>query len=269
MDQHIHRHLKDEEGKLFAAVLAQAKRGLQGYSQGVYLFTPAGRLLEFANTADAGQERRMLASALRKFDPAAEAVKVPDKPETARSIPDPPEGGLVLTVTSKVLGGYDAADPRTRVRAESLGRDHLWVRKDEAQALAGGDLPESLTRRLARFHLVDNTRGEPPFWRPDEVRKLELGLRQGRLSGTAHVETASGDRAYRADLLGFIEAKGGSVTRFDLVARGDYWGEGQFTPGAPKGKYPFAISFRLTPAETEADRALPGGARGNLAGYLG
>jgi hypothetical protein len=158
--------------------------------------------------------------------------------------------------------------PRSRIHAESLGRDHLWVRRDEADALARGQLPESLQRRIARFHLIDNTRGEPPFWRPDEIRTLDLRLQGGKLTGSVHLETATGDRGYRADVLGFIEARQGKVARFDLVTRGDYWGEGQFTGGAPKGKFPFAVAFRLTEVTCEADRALPGAARNSLQRYL-
>src|SRR5262249_13267103 len=76
-----------------------------------------------------------------------------------------------FVATTKVLGGYDASNHRSRHRLDSLGRDHLWLRKDEAKALARGELSESLTRRLVRFHLVDSTRGEPPMWRADEVKE--------------------------------------------------------------------------------------------------
>ena len=45
--------------------------------------------------------------------------------------------------------------------------------------------------------------------------------------------------------LGFVEAKDDSVTRFDMIARGQFWGQGPYTPGAPKGTFPLAISFTL------------------------
>ena len=73
--------------------------------------------------------------------------------------------------------------------------------------------------RLARFHLVDNTRGEPPMWRPVDVKKIDLAIVDGRLTGSAHLKTASGDREFKADLLGFVESSGGEVTRFDVVAK--------------------------------------------------
>ena len=35
------------------------------------------------------------------------------------------------------------------------------------------------------------------------------------------------------------------MTRFDIVAKGQFWGEGAHTPNAPKGKFPLAIAFSL------------------------
>jgi hypothetical protein len=69
-------------------------------------------------------------------------------------------------------------------------------------------------------------------------------------------------------LLGLVETKNGKVTRFDLVARGLYWGEGTYTKGAPPGEYPFAVAFTLSPGTSVADLVLPGAARGNLKEYL-
>ena len=61
-----------------------------------------------------------------------------------------------------------------------------------------------------------------------------------------HFESAAGDRGYKADLLGFVAAEDGRLRRFDLVIRGDYWGEGRFARKAPKGEFPLAVAFRLS-----------------------
>jgi hypothetical protein len=267
VDQHIHRQRKDEEGQLFAKVLKQAGRGLDGYSQGVYLFTPDGKLLAFANTADAAGVRRLTEIALKKFDPKAPPIKLEDA-KPVQVLPPAPEGGLILDVTAKVLGGFDVNDPKTKRYRESIGRDHLWLRKDEADALAKGTLPASVKDRLVRYHLIDNTRGEPPMWRTDEVKKLELTLKDGKLSGTIHVETKSGDRGYQATLLGTLESKDGKVVRFDLLAKGDFWGEGTFSRGAPKGRFPFAVAFSLADPDSATSKVPPQAARGNVKAYL-
>ncbi|MBM3997163.1 MAG: hypothetical protein FJ303_23880 [Planctomycetes bacterium] len=267
VDQHIHRHKKDAEGELFAKVLKQANRGLDGYSQGVYLFTPDGKLLAFANTADAAGVRRLTQIALKKFEPNAAPIKLDDA-KVAPVLPPPPEGGLVLDVTSKVLGGYDKTDKRIAHHINSLGRDHLWLRKDEADALAQGMLLDTVKQRLVRYHLIDNTRGEPPMWRVDEIKKLDLMLKAGKLAGSVHLETKTGERGYQAELLGTVETKDGKVTRLDLVAKGDYWGEGTFSRGAPKGRFPFAVAFSLADGDCATSKVPPQGARGNLKAYL-
>ena len=59
-----------------------------------------------------------------------------------------------------------------------------------------------------------------------------------------------------------------SVTRFDLLARGEFWGEGTFTRGAPKGRFPLAIALSLADTSAGASGVPPQGARGNLKGYL-
>ena len=88
------------------------------------------------------------------------------------------------------------------------------------------------------------------------------------MAGSVHLETKSGDRGYQAQVLGLVTAKDGKVTRFDAVAKGQFWGEGSFTRNAPKGKFPFAVAATLAAAD-DSDRSVPpGAARGNLAAYL-
>jgi len=268
VDQHDHRRRQDAEGEFFAKILSQAKRTTDGQAQGFYLFTPQGKLLEFENTLSAERMKRMLAAALKKFDPSAEAPKIEDGEKDTRFTYELPEGGLVIYVTAKVLSGYESLEGLAAIRQKALGRDHLWLRKDETQALAKGELAESVQRRLARYHLIDNTRGETPMWRADEVKHLQLTLQKGRVAGSVHLETRAGDRGYQAQFLGAVEAPEGKVRRFDAVARGLFWGQGPFNSGAPKGKFPFAVAFTLAGGKGDVMEVPPGGARGNLKGYL-
>ena len=117
--------------------------------------------------------------------------------------------------------------------------------KDEAKSFINGTLTDSLLQRIVRYHLVDNTRGTPTGWTENEIKKAEITLQGGRLKGRVHLETKDGKRGYEADLLGFLEVKDGKVTRFDIVAHGEFWGQGTYTPGAPKGRFPLAIAFSL------------------------
>ncbi len=183
--------------------------------------------------------------------------------------PDPPEGGLVVRTRAKVLDGYEPSTDRWKAIFQSaVSRDNLWVSKCEHEALMKGTIPVSLQKRIARYHLVDNTRGQPAMWREDEIRELEMSLDDGKLTGRVVLKTDKGDRGYEADLLGFVETKDGKGTRFDVVAKGTHWGEGRFTRGAPEGKFPLAVTFALADGSDVADAVPPQASRGWVEGYI-
>ena len=75
-------------------------------------------------------------------------------------------------------------------------------------------------------------------------------------------------RGYSAKLKGVVEIADSKVTRFDIVALGDFWGEGPYTRGAPAGKFPLAIAFELADGSDLADQVVPQGVKGWLGGYL-
>lgn len=260
VDNHHVEKQKDVEGDFYRKV---ARR------QGEYICTPEGKLLGSTNTHSAEHLKGLLRKALKDYQPAdaAPAAAATSDPGYHRAVP---EGGLVVRVTTRVLGGYPPGeDPRVKIYQESLGRDHLWLEKEEVAALAAARSPDRLRLRIASYHLVDNTRGEPPWWRAGEVKKFELSLADATLTGAVHLETERGDRGFIADLRGLVEVKEGRVTRFDLVARGEAWGAGRWNGGQPPGRYPLAIAFTLLEPSREADRVLPQGAcRGNLGGYF-
>lgn len=255
---------KDAEGEFCRKVIEQNPNG---GLQGLYIVNTDGKLIAFVYEFKPEAVMRTLQKVLKDFQAVeAPAIKLENRDPKYGQLP--PEGGLVVDVTSKVLGGYEKSDNWLRqAQQASLGRDHLWVRKDEVDALSKGELPESLKTRIARFHLVDNTRGTPTGWAKTEIKKLEMTLVDGCLKGSVHFETQNADRGYQADILGFIQAKDGKVTRFDVVASGRFWGEGKYTPGAPKGKFPFAVAFTVADPQDILYKVLPEGIR-SYADYL-
>jgi len=260
----LHRG-QDAESEYYRTVANQGPRKVPQNTQGLYAFAPDGKLLGFTHrTHEAGDRavavRDMLAKALVDFQPSD--LKIPEKRE-ADPGRLPPRDGLVLDVSTKVLGGYrEAKDEWERIFQTAMGLDHLWVRRDEVAALTRGSFPESLQRRIARFNLIDNTRGEPPMWEAGEVRALEMKVQDGRIAGKVALRTDAGDRGADLDLLGFLEAKEGRVVRLDLVAKGLFWDRpGSGSAAAPEGKYPVAIAFRLVEGEDEAHRVPPQGRR--------
>ena len=274
IDQAYQRRQQDTEGEFYRKIAGQGPRSnFQSTTQGFYVATASGDLLLYNNNRDPAKVRRLMQQTLTEF---ASRAKLPANAAEIQAVKldprynvRPPEGGLVLRVRAKVLDGYEpTADRWQRIFQTALSRDNLWISASEHKALVRGELPTSLQQRIARFHLVDNTRGEPPMWKQAEIRKLDITMENGQLSGVAHLATGRGDRGYEAELRGLVEVKDGAVVRFDMVALGQFWGEGPFTRGAPAGKFPLGISFTLADDSDVADRIPPQGSRGWLQGYL-
>ncbi len=269
IDQAYQRRQKDAEGHFYQKIANQGPRPTdQGTTQGRYVATADVLLLGFNNNRDPARLLKLMQEGV-KVTPSTTAAPITPGPPDPKYVYGPPKGGLVVRVNSLVLGGYEeTTDPSKKIFQEAMGRDNLWIRKDEHVALAKGEVPESLIIRLARFHLVDNTRGEPPMWEASEIMENKIELNSGKLSGNIHLKTPSGDREFKVALMGFVEVRGGVVTRFDLVAKGLFRGDGPYTGGAPKGDFPLAIAFRLADNLDPADGIPPQGSRGWLDGYL-
>ncbi len=272
IDQAYQRRQKDTEGDYYRKIAGQGPRNnFQSTTQGFYIATADGKLLLFNNNRDPAKVRRLMTQKLREFNalPKTDVAEVKVQKVDARYSPKPPEGGLVVRVRAKVLDGYEPTEDRWRkIFQSALSRDNFWISKSEHAALVSGQIPQSLQRRMVRYHLVDNTRGEPPMWRENEVRDVQMSIQDGKLTGKVHLETDRGDRGFTAQLKGEVEVRDGKVTRFDVIAVGDFWGEGRYTRRAPKGKFPLAVSFTLADGSDVADRIPPQGSRGWVAGYL-
>lgn len=244
-------------------------------TQGFYICAPDGTLISGWNNRDPAKLRQLLRKAADDYrPPKSGGLEAKEDPAFARA---PPAGSLVVDVHSRILKGQwpEAGDVWQRIFRSATGRDHLWITKEEASALARGEFPKSLATRVARFHCIDNTRGEPPMWASSEVKALALESRPAKsgfaIDGELKLATDAGDRGFDARAAGMVETKGDLVTRFDLAVRGEFFGEGTYTKGAPKGKFVLAIVFTLadeSPANAESRKVPPQGAR-ELADYLG
>ena len=274
IDQAYQRRQKDAEGEFYRKIAGQGPRSnFQSTTQGLYIATAQGKLLLYNNNRDPAKVQRLLKEKLNIFQQNlaeySRAVAIKPGKVDARYNVSPPKGGLVVRVRAKVLGGYEPTTDRWRAIFQSaLSRDNLWISAAEHQALVQGQIPVSLQKRIARFHLVDNTRGEPPMWREKEIRQLKMTVQGNRIEGQVLLRTDSDDRGYQAELFGELEVKAGKVVRLDLLARGDFWGDGPYTRNAPKGRFPLAVSFTLADGTDVADRIPPQGSRGWLPGYL-
>lgn len=258
---------EDPAGDYFRKVVHQ-REGLQPEqtTQGLYIFGPDGTLISGWNNRDPGKLRDRLRRGLDGYAPAlkkgAKAGKAErgsedgdERREDPRYSPELPEGGLVLSVHSRIVKAQwpDAGDEYEKVVRAATGLDHLWVTKQEVEDVARGEFPQSLATRIARFHCIDNTRGEPPMWEKAEVGAARIEMKAekaGRtLEGEIRLLAAGGDRGFDARAFGKVERKGEQITRLDLVVRGEFFGEGTYTQGAPPGKFTLVIVFTLARPE--------------------
>ncbi len=289
-DDWYQRRRKDREGEFFRTLAAAA--GKQGHTlQGIYLFAADGTPLAYKNAGhDPESVRGMMRQALAAFAklPAARRAPAIEGAGAADATYDraPPEGGLVLTAYTRILDFKDGDYRRgtcTAAGGEKAARDHVWITRDEVQALAPAraqvgfryPVPAPVAERLARYHLIDNTRGEPELWAPQDVRARRMSLVvtaataaavELRLEGEVVLRTdadpAKAERGYEARLLGALRYRPakGTFDRFDLTAVGTHWGEHPHNSPARPGKSLLGQSFELA-GDRPGDRVPPQGAR--------
>jgi hypothetical protein len=156
----------------------------------------------------------------------------------------------------------------------SVGRDHFWIYPEDVQAILAAtekkgeraSMPQALVTRLARYHLVDNIRGEPDFWRAEEVRKTDLrvwfvrssaSIRTVAFAGDFSLATSSGARGLEGKLEGEIEldASTSRVARMRVYGASQAWGAGTYTPNPPAGRFP--LLFAIVDARDEYAKSTP------------
>ena len=262
VDHEVQRR-KDDEGELYRKVAGDA------VSNSVFAFDPSGKLL-FQRVGGQIYEKYVpaLEAAIKDYQPAkADAEKAPTGADRDEHYYPVPTDAVVVHVTSRMVSG-DKGWPGP----ERWGRDNMWIRKDEVEALAKGQLPTSLKNRIARCHLVNTTGGHldaGAMWKPEHVKRLDMDLADGRLTGEVELEgqvkgPARDDHSrYGVHLLGFVEVKDGKLTRFDVVAVGPACrvagsGPGIQTHGEIGVPYTLAIGFRLcTDQDSDAQQRTP------------
>lgn len=262
---------QDAEGEFYRKVTSQGPRKAPDNTQGLYVFDAAGALLAFTHRHPGLDRAGHLLAQLRK---GLETFRPPEAPATSASTAEDrrfgrpiPPGAVTVKVAARVLGGYEKAeDPLRKVFQNGTGEDNLWIRKDEAEALVAGRFPDSLSARIAAYHLIDNTRGEPPLWHAEGVRRRDVRREGDLVLGSFRLGTDA--HGAELEMRGVVEVREGRIARFDLVAKGLFWGSpGEGLTAPPPGKYPVAIAFRLADGKDEADRLPPQGAR-DLRDYL-
>ena len=273
IDQWYQRRQEDAEGDFYRKVASQGPRSdFEQTTQGRYVCTADGKLLGYNNNRGPERLSELMVKSLKDYGSSNVRDTKPIDATNLEYDHTPPVGGLKLRVHSKILEGYAEQEDWRKVFVSAIGRDNCWLTAEEQKELAktisvGGPISQKIAQRIARYHLIDNTRGEPPRWKIGEVNSLEIAIKDGIISGRVHLETADGERGYQAAILGKAAAADGVVTRFDFIAKGDFWGDGPYTSHAPKGRFPLVVAFRIGDGVDISDQVMPHGAKGWIEGY--
>lgn len=291
-DDWYQRRRSDAEGKFWESVWKQGPRSKDAPThQGIYVLTASGELLGFGNAGqDPDATRRLLHRALMKWNALPDTVKAPGAiviPEHGPLDPDytrtPPQDGAIIRVHARILDrkGEDYHKGTCAFAGgDRASRDFLWITSEECRKIARKpnqigrrtEFPRWLLMRIARFHLVDNTRGEPDFWARPHVRIADATMtaeatnnseRLFRIDGRVLLETERSERGYDARLGGWLSiAMDGHVKRFDVVAIGEHWGTGDYTKtGERPGRTLLGISMECVDAAVPANQVAPQAAR--------
>jgi hypothetical protein len=262
---------EDAAGDFFRKVVFQREGLVPGRTtQGFYAFAPDGTLLEGWNHRGVDRLKERLAASLAEWKPGeAAALTGAVDARFDRSLP---AGARVAEVRARITDAKWPApqDEFRRTMQQATSLDHLWLLAPEIEQLRAGVFPPALARRIARFHCIDNTRGEPPTWEPAEVVRCELSLApdpspaaaasaRQEVSGSITLATADGQRRFTARVGGMVEFQGDALSRLDLAIRGLFAGGGEYTRDPPPGDFTLAIVLRLI--DPEPDGSLPPSAR--------
>jgi len=272
---------QDAAGEFFRKVVFQREGLTPGRTtQGFYAFAPDGALLEGWNHRGVDRLKERLKAALDEWKPgAAAALTGAVDSRFDRTLP---AGARIVEVRARITDAKwpEPEDEFRRIMQRATSLDHLWLLAEEIESLRAGRFPPELARRIARFHCIDNTRGEPPLWEPEEVVRCEVTLAPGTgrakdatVDGVIALRSADGTRRYDARIGGSVEFTGDALARFDLAIRGTFAGGGEYTCHPPPGDFTLAIVFRLVAPAADgslpaASRVPPQGARW-LDDYLG
>lgn len=273
-DDWYQRRRKDKVGEFFAKVVDQSPRKGVHTKQGHYIFTATGKLLGFNNNRGPEKRLAMIKDALSEWDKLPKGVRKVDVPEHGKNdqgfYRELPKGGQIVKVYTRCL--EERSGRLQKLADNKIGNlsavDHLWLQHLEVRQLGnlivsgGGPISNAVSLRIAKFHLRDNTRGEPRDWKTNEIKEWSLKVDgQGKVSGNFLIGSADGQMGYQGKIEGMILVDKGRLAKFDLLVLGKHWGNSRYTQGARPGKAAMGQVFRLSDGKRASDRIPPQGIR--------
>jgi hypothetical protein len=225
--------------------------------QGMYIFGADGTPYAFCNDHGPEDIEKMMDLGLERFrkNPPRKVV-ISDSDRMASFSITPPPTAQVLQAYSRIPSPPESSTYLNK----GVGRDFCWIYEKELREVArlalGGEefaIPETIARRLARFHFVDGVRGTPNMWKSSEVKSLRLrakpeGSAKLILSGEFSLRTSRGNRRYAGSIDGSItiDPETFAWTRARILADGIASGAGTYTPNQPPNPYRLLVGLRTT-----------------------
>ena len=259
-----------------------------GTKQCIYMMGPDGEYLEGRAAAN-GEPRDIearLRRALQSWESLRKQKKYANRPVPVVAEAPPPEvagKALILRATLRDLPRGDGAGAKAPSRwrrelGDSLGWrgftewawNQNWIGFDDARSfVTDASKPEAIdtevVRRLYREVLVDNVRGQAPWWEEAHVQSASLTMRRvkagkvWRLEYVGEARMQDGERAFAARLRGEADwdPQQKKFVRFELIALGDRRGAAQFNQRSEdRGSAPMGIALVLfAPAAKAGARA--------------
>ena len=294
------QYRKDAEGRYFRKIAEQGhyagRTRPTATRQGLYVATADGHLLASNNSSDANEVLKMMKQAVAKWQQrrvlgvTGSNEKIPKKIRRDKNYSVPfPKGGMILGQTCRDL-------PRPDDRSFKNWRhnfDNVWLTPSEVAqfkpvssdgrgrpktASKGQEykIDDSVIRRLAQFHFVDQVNGEASSWDETDVKEASLNATvvdvaknrvKIKLNGHAKcVKPPTGNRnpfsGSRIDkergvdlkVSGYLvfNTQKDQFISFDLVAHGARWGAATYNfRQQDMGPAPIGFAFRLLETKPE------------------
>lgn len=225
--------------------------------QGMYIFGADGTPYAFANDHGPEDIDELMNVGLKRFSERPPTpVQISREEKDAPFSITPPQTAQVFQVFSRI-----PSPPKNSTFLNAgVGRDFCWIyeneRREIAKLAANGvefTVPDTVTRRIARFHFVDGVRGTPNMWQKHEIKSLSLRAKpdssgQLTLTGKFSLRTRNGKRGYSGKIDGTLtfDPETFAWTRLRLLADGTAFGAGTYTPNQPKNHYRLLVGLLNT-----------------------
>ncbi len=240
-------------------------------AQGLYIVGADGKLYGWINDHNVAEVQKFLQRGLAEYQshpPSTIQIQQSTVNERFSMVPDPSTSVIrVFTRVHPVPRGSDELN-------NGIGRDHFWILRDELQQITSSiqdngrpfALPSPLVARMVRFHLIDNVRGEPDMWKPEEVKQKNFSARYVGGNASAKFYEFHGDFGQRTSdgkrgLQGSIDGRFQvaitqlKISQFRAFAQMKAWGASRFTPGAPAGQFPLLTA--MVEANDQVSQVVP------------